>query len=183
MKRILCLLALPLFGTVAQAEKPFDPKREGVVVIGLAPDTISVFIGEGRLSGEQRWKGAQSRATFAGPSKDGYVVARVPAGRLMAFRSVRPVDHSRSEYWFCGTAFTPTFEVPAGKVVYLGEFTYKWPPGLDPWLLTRDADIERAREYVDTNFKWLGGKLEPGAFQMMRTRTNCSAKNGTLSYE
>jgi hypothetical protein len=101
----------------------------------------------------------------------------------MAFRSVRPRDLSRSEYWFCATAFTPTFVVPAGKVLYLGEFTYKWPSGLDPWLLTGDADIGRARQYVDTHFNWLAGKVEPGTFQMMRTRTNCSAKNGALSYE
>src|SRR5690349_9181318 len=183
MKPVIHWLVLLMIAATVSADDKFDPRKEGVVVIGMQPDTIAVFIGEGRLSGEQRWKSTRGFATFAGPPKDGYIVTPVRANTLMAFRSVRLVDHSRPEYWFCGTAFTPTFTVPPGKVLYIGDFTYRWPAGLDPWLVTNETDIERARRYVDSNFGWLSGKVEPGSFQMMRTRTNCSAKNGSLSYE
>ena len=176
------LLLMAIATAAAGADEKFDPRKEGVVVIGLQPDTIAVFIGEGKLSGERRWKSTQGFATFSGPSKDGYIVTRVRANTVMAFRSVRLVDHSRPQHWFCGTSFTPTFTVAPGKVLYLGEFTYRWPEGLDPWLLTNDADIDRARRYVDAHFTWLSGKMEPGTFTLMRTRTNCSAKNGSLSY-
>jgi hypothetical protein len=184
MKQLTWILLLLLgIAVVASArERPFDPGREGIVVIGIAPADISMTIAMGEIVRE-RWKSTRNAPVFVGAASDGFLVVRVPANRQLAIRSVRPVDKSRSSFWICGYAFTPTFSVPAGKVLYVGDFMWKWPEDLDPWVAPAEPDLARARQYVDARYPEHGGKLEAGQFKMMRTRTSCSATNGSLSLE
>jgi hypothetical protein len=165
------------------AEKPFDPAREAYVVFGVKPDGFVVELTKGRLTRHGGGKGffTWGSAIRSAAAQHDYVVLRIPADTVVGLTRLRRGQEYKWIYYFCSTDFVPVFEVPPGKVVYLGDLAFTWPENRAPWY-TFALDLDAARAHVDANYPELRGRLELDEFASMRTTRSCS-KNSSLDYD
>jgi hypothetical protein len=161
---LLCLTACatefhPQKGLVTSSDAA-PTADESYLVLGVSTSQYSVIFFKGRDSNGQFIK-ADGQITFLrGEATDGYVVGKARAGDVVALTGVyryaggglqgKPFD-------FCG-AQVLSLQVPAGKVIYLGELDISSTDhSID---LRHSLDDERARAYVDRAFPKIAGRLE-----------------------
>ncbi|PFH08897.1 hypothetical protein BCF11_1272 [Collimonas sp. PA-H2] len=152
--------------------------NESIFIMGVAPDNYRVSIFPGSIKDGVFHQNIFLPAAVYAAAKDGYVVGKASAGDVVAVTNVRVVKDSSSV--FLGTNFHPcddtktmVFEVPKGKVIYLGDVEYTF--GGKSVKVHYGQDMEAARVHLDKNFPALQGKLEYLPFDLLPTRTPCAA--------
>ncbi|WP_041675139.1 hypothetical protein [Ramlibacter tataouinensis] len=146
---------------------------ESVVVIGVTPNfRLHVLPGE-EVSGsfsKSQWFGP----VINGVAEDGYIVATVKPGRLLAITDVFATNNggfSGRRYVACGGTRTPVFQVPAGKLLYLADIDYV-PSGSKLSIRYRDR-LAAAEEHIRAHYPQLKGKLEPLEYRALPTADGC----------
>ena len=177
---IMCSLALltacTSFGQL-DANAPAPSDSESVFVLGVSPDNYRVSIFPGSVSDGSFSSSLIRTAVVYGAAKQGFVVGKASAGDVLAITNVRVVSDSSSilgaNFKPCGGAKTMVFEVPKGKVVYLGSVEYKFEG--KQLLVQYRNDIEGARRHIDQNFPALKGKLETVDFKLLPKSGSCDS--------
>ena len=149
--------------------------EESIVVIGITPG-YGINLMPGRLDGVWFRQSGWRNSPIAGVPTDGYVVGKAPAGDLLAITTVYRVDREGriivgSSVGACGPGGTVVFEVPKGKVLYIGDFKYQLvPKGV---AVQYAGDFDAAKKYVDERYPKLAGRLERWRYQLHPTGAVC----------
>jgi len=166
--------ASPDFGRI----RPGDPvdRNETVVVLGVASnqDYLGIFAGTAR--GDGRFQQGLAAAKISGNANDGYIVAKAAPGQTLAITLVRrkaePGNVLDSRFQSCGGQPVLTFEVPSGRVIYVGDVRYTPAKG---WLTQEVLQNPRAAAaYIDRAYPALRGRVESWPTRMLPISTTCN---------
>lgn len=156
-------------------ETSINLDKESVFLIGLAPENfrISVFSGnvkDGRFD-QTQFKVA---AVFAA-AEDGFIIGKASVGEKLAITNIRIVNAKSSlfgvDYEPCKDAKTMTFDIPRGKVLYLGNVEYEFVG--NELMAKYSQDLESAKKYIDENYPKLRGQLVPWKYELLPTTATC----------
>ena len=139
----------------------------GTYVIGLEPSTTEIKVDAGRLRDDGTFNAGVSPFEFQVPVNH-YVIGRAKADTVHGIVSLR-IDGEA--YHVCGSGKSPTFTVPAGKAIYLGDLTVEARNGRPVFRLVRD--LELARLQIGLEQPELAARLEPGELTSKRVKTAC----------
>jgi hypothetical protein len=140
----------------------------GTYVIGVEPSTAEIRVDAGRLRDDGTFNGGVSPFEFQVPVNH-YVIGRAKADTVHGIVSVR-ID---GEYYHvCGSIKSPTFTVPEGKVIYLGDLKVEARNGRLLFRLV--PDLELAKLQIGLEQPELAARLEPGELVSKRVKTACS---------
>lgn len=149
---------------------------ESVLIVGIAPADFNLgfFRGETHNGVFNVDKGAM--ASVMGHPEDGYLVGRVPAAKALAITVVVHRLDTVRQYAFdaCGSMKTHTWQIPAGKVLYVGDFevirhgqTVSVKSGVD---------LEKVKAYLRTHHPALESRVEVLPSTLMPTARECTGK-------
>lgn len=182
MKKVIFLLSMTLLlsactsmGRLAKDAR-LDSDKESVFVIGVAPENyrISVFPGsikDGRFHQNQ----IRSAAVFGAP-ENGFVVGKASVGDTLAVTNIRVVkdksDVLGADFTACNDAKTMVFNIPGGKVLYLGNVEYKF--GNKQLTVKYRQDLDSAKKFINENYPNLRGRLQSWDYQLLQTNASCT---------
>lgn len=180
-KKILCFLLLfssSFIGCTSVGVVDHDASvsnGESVFVIGVSPENYRILVFPGHINKnfvfeQSKWRSA---ALYAGP-EEGFVVGKATTGDTLAITRIRVVDDKGSvlgaDFAMCDSR-TMVFQVPAGKVIYLGDVHFE---NLGRRLGMRYADnFPAAREYITHRYPKLRDRLEPWKYDLLATDVSC----------
>lgn len=150
--------------------------NESIFIMGVAPDNYRVSLFPGSIKNGVFHQNIIRPAAVYAAAKDGYVVGKSSAGDVLAVTNVRVVKDSNSvflgaNFHPCGENKTMVFEVPRGKVIYLGDVEYTFAG--QKIEVHYGQNMEAAQAYLDKNFPALRGKLEYLPVDLLPSRTPC----------
>ncbi|MDR6582851.1 hypothetical protein HBH1_01214 [Herbaspirillum sp. BH-1] len=150
---------------------------ESYFVIGVTPSNHRVSVFPGEIENGVFHQSRIYSAALYGAAKDGFVVGKSPAGRVLAITKVRVVEDENAvlrgrNFVPCESAQTFVFSVPKGKVIYIGSVDYAFQN--DKLRVRYRDDLAEATKYIDANYPELKGLTEYQAPQLLRTDTSCS---------
>lgn len=152
---------------VIDKQFPVPSPAESVVVQGVKPGSYEVVFAKGRID-SGKFEQTKHVGVLVGAPNDGYLVGKLQAGDVVALTLfLRPKGESnrRRNFDFCGKDVL-VFTIPEGKVAYLGDISIE-ETGERSFNVTYSADAKAAREYIDTQFPKLSGRLEQIIAQVM----------------
>jgi len=149
---------------------------ESIFVIGVTPSNYRLFVMQGSVE-DGRFRANGVPAIVGGAPRDGYIVGKAAAGRVLAITEVRRVNEGSggiaADLRVCGGATTMVFAVPKGKIVYIGSAAFQQTGrSID---VTYSRDLEAARQFVRRNFPKLDGAVEAHPYGLMPTWQPCGA--------
>lgn len=107
-------------------------------------------------------------ATLYAAPVNGYVMGKAPEGTTQALLSIRLSDSIFAPLFKpSGDAKTIVFNVPGGKVLYLGDITYV--AGSGHLRLVASSDIDAAKRYINKYHPQLKGKVVSWEYQLLPT--------------
>jgi hypothetical protein len=134
---------------------------ESVVVLGVRPGSIRVGFFPGSVEDNQFQAGLFRNAAFIGASSGGFFVAKAKAGDTLGLTRLVVEGNGSLLYPIyepCGGQKVMTFQVPKGKVVYLGSIDLSASRGQIGYAYA--AELELARQYMDEKYPVLKGRVE-----------------------
>lgn len=158
-------------GNLAKDYKLESPDQ-AVLVLGVEPPTFRVSIFPVQVK-NGRVRESQS-AVLVGAGENGFLAGSVTGDRTLAIlrmydTTIKPLTPMFAP---CDGVNAMTFEVPAGKVVYLGHLAFRHT-GDGKVAFSHRKDFQSARRFVDENYPNLKGKLEEGTFRLMPSDVSC----------
>lgn len=151
--------------------------EHSIIVLGVAPSDYTVSIFPGQMKDEIFNQSLWKSAAISGAPIDGFVVAQVTSGQTLALLKTYRVDKDGSGIPFtlfeiCGKEKTMVFEVPKGKIIYIGDIQYKQ---LEKQVQTRyGQNFESAKRYIDSHYPNLRDRLELGKVDLIPTNVPCT---------
>ncbi len=149
---------------------------ESYFIIGITPSNHRVSIFPGEIENGLFHQSRIYSAALYGAAKDGFVVGKAPAGRVLAITNVRVVADENAIYGRnfkpCESARTFVFTVPKGKVIYLGSVDYAFQN--NKLQVRYRNDVAAAIKYIDANYPELKGLTEHQDPQLLPTDNSCS---------
>lgn len=141
-----------------------DLSGDSIIVMGVSPD-YQVEIGKGFANGNTVTTSSAPGALAVYP-KDGYIVGKVPArtgSEVHLLVAIRPKGYGMFEplYMPCNGEQTPTFEAPAGKVIYVGDITLGHYDKKNI-ALRYSSNFNAAKAYIAKNYPELSAALVKG---------------------
>lgn len=183
MKSLLAsLLSLAVLGGCASrglldttVAPPADD--ESYFVIGVTPTNHRISVFPGEIENGVFHQSRLYSAALYGGAKDGFVVGKSPAGRVLAITNVRLVEDENAvlrgrNFAPCQSAQTFVFTVPKGKVIYIGSVNYAFQS--DKLRVRYRNDLAEAASYIDANYPQLKGKVEYQEPQLLPTDKSCN---------
>lgn len=187
MRRIATLLALLLaLLLTACATANLEPvlldatppgPEESIIVVGASNEQykynfLPVSVKDGMAYGVYFSPGIQ----LAGWPREGYIVGRVNGGQTLAMHAIvgpNGKDGKIRTMVFCTGSRKMVFEVPKGKVIYIGDIHVRTQPS--GFGAAYGSDYAAARRHIDGNYFHLAGRLEPWTFETLpgATETKC----------
>ena len=181
MKRILSFVAIAaaLSGcSLGQIKGDIAPPaaNESIFIVGVNPENFRISVFSGSVKDGRFVQGLMPAVVYGG-AVDGYVVGKAAAGAVLAITMVRVVPDSNAffsgqNFVACGDAKTMVFEVPKGKVIYLGSLNYAFSD--DKLKIASNIDLDAANHYIKASLPSLVGRLEYLEPQLMPTGKSCS---------
>lgn len=181
----LAAIALTGCGTTAVLEPGSSAgpgQDESIVVLGVNPDYKVLFFKVDKQAGgfkTDQWSGG---AIINGVARNGYVVARVRPGQVLALTSVVATHGSAwsgNTFHACGGSRAAVVEVPrAGRVYYLADIEYA-PTGTRLNVRYRN-NMDAAAEYVRSVYPRIGGEMEQLDFEMLPSQDSCGGGTVTV---
>lgn len=175
---ILLMLATSACTSIGRLEKDasLNSQNESVIVLGVSPANYRVSIFPGTREAGVFYQNILRPAVVYGAAEDGFIVTKAAADETLAITNIRLVANKESVYGPdfapCDGKMTMVFDVPAGKVLYLGSIEYEFAG--KSLLIKYGQDIDTARKYVDANYPKLSGRLEPWPFEILPTTLKCN---------
>lgn len=149
---------------------------ESIIVVGIAPAEFNLgfFPGETRngVFSVDKW----AMATVMGHPENGYLVGRAAAGKTLAITAVVHRLDSIRQYGFdaCGSMKTHTWQVPAGKVLYLGDFdVIRRGQSVS---VKSGFDLDKMKAYLRTHHPALEPRVEIAPSTLMATTRECAGQ-------
>ncbi|WP_343722975.1 hypothetical protein [Herbaspirillum seropedicae] len=164
--------------SLGQLEKTAHPPldNESYFVIGVTPANHRVSLFPGEIENGVFHQSRIYPAALYGAAKDGFVVGKAPAGRVLAITNVRVVADENAvlgrDFSPCESAQTFVFRVPKGKVIYIGSADYAFQS--NKLQVRYRNDLAAATRYIDANYPELRGLAEYQEPQLMPTDKSCS---------
>jgi hypothetical protein len=155
---------------------------ESIVVIGVRQPYYEVNFKTIDYNGP---KNTPSNRWLIGAPSDGYLVGRVAAGITMEGTSVRRTLNSEKGlfgkvYYPCGGGDKAVFDIPRGKVLYIGDFDFSrsesqevLPNSVLKLFFEYDNNIAAARAYLKKSYPGLAERLESADVQITKARNPC----------
>jgi hypothetical protein len=181
MRKILCILCVLIFlgacASVGKLDKSvaLNVGSESIFVIGVAPENYIISIFPGTVKNGEFNQNVTRSPSFLGHPDGKYIVAKASAGEILALTRFAVAKDKDSNVGprirFCEGMETMSFEVPAGKVIYLGDINFE--ESGDRIKMNYTSDIASAKQYVDREFPNLKNRLESWKYQMMPVNANC----------
>lgn len=153
---------------VIGTESPPPSNEEAVVVLGVKPSTNQVVFVKGKIN-NGNFEETRAIGVLVGLPTDGYLIGKVQAGDaigLVQFTGYKNEnDRKGVTNQFCGR-LVHVYTVPGGKISYLGDVTLS---AIDrgSFTIKYSQNISAAREYIDSQYPALSGRLEALAPQVM----------------
>ena len=152
-------------------------ESESIFVLGVAPKNYRISIYPGSISDGHFKSSIVRSATFVDVPKQGFIVGKANGGDIIGITMVRALSAGSSNFGSdfkpCGDLKTMVFEVPKGKILYLGSVKYKFNgPMLE---IQYRNEMEQAQRYMERNYPLLKGKLEPLEYKLLPTLESCAA--------
>lgn len=174
------LLALGGCTSVGLLEKDVvaPTEKESVFIFGLDPEDIRLSLMHGSID-KNGFSPSQLSPIFTlkGIAKNGYVVGKANAGDIVGIIRMEVVkgesDLYGKGYVPCRGNKTLTFEVPAGKVIYIADLHY-FKNGTRLGVNYRHH-FDSAMRYIDENYPNLKGKVEVWPYQLTDSNMSCSS--------
>jgi hypothetical protein len=108
-------------------------------------------------------------ATLYAAPVDGYIMGKAPEGTTQALLSIRLGGSMFAPlYKPSGDAKAIVFNIPGGKVLYLGDITFVFN-GLDYVKPVISRDIDAAKKYINKYHPQLEGKVVSWEYQLLTT--------------
>lgn len=183
MKQFIVLLSVAMFlsgctsvGRV-KPDEDINPE-ESVYILGVAPDNYRISIFPGEVRDGKYHQNIYRVASVYGAAEDGYVIGKAASKETVAIGYIRVVKDKDSllgtDFKPCKGAQTMVFEIPAGKVLYLGDVKYRIDG--DKLFVDYSKDFEAAKKYIDSRYPKLRGRLEPWKYELMQTTIPCTTQ-------
>ncbi|WP_288410509.1 hypothetical protein [uncultured Herbaspirillum sp.] len=152
-------------------------KGESIFVIGVSPPNHRVSVFPGDIDDGVFHQSLFLPAALYGSAKDGFVVGKASAGEVLAITNVRVVSDEDAlirgqNFAPCYGAKTFVFQVPKGKVIYIGSAAYFFRN--EKLEVHYRNDFEMAKNYIDANYPELKGLLEYQEPQLLPIAKNCN---------
>lgn len=172
---LLLYVNLGACGTGHLARDSMLEPDESLVVIGVNPtDTVGLYVFPGDVRGGKLNISAFSNAVISGKGQDGYLVSKAKAGQTLGIVNFFVYGEGvfvGKPYSACGDQKVVTFEVPAGKAIYLADFEYSTSSGR---LSARvKENFSQASAFVNEHYPQFNGKLQQASYEWMPTSRNC----------
>jgi hypothetical protein len=189
MKNIFLLSFVVLLSACASVGRlertaPMPTADETIFVIGVSPERARITVHPGALVDRVFKQNIfRSDAVYGGPN-NGFVVGKAKAGDALAIMNVRMMADKDSimglSYKPCEGAKTLVFTAPAGKVIYVGSFTYELLQ--NRLQVTTAYEFEEAQKFIDANYPNLKGKLELQKYgvDLLSTTESCAGQTITI---
>ncbi|WP_431256888.1 hypothetical protein ACQ86G_19620 [Roseateles chitinivorans] len=135
---------------------------ESIIMIGVAPENFTVSLFRGSVSGE-RFNQGLLPATLYGVGQQGFLVGKADAGDTLGLTIVRelnkPSDILGGRLFSpCGDAHAMVYDIPKGKVLYLGSVRYASDGSR--LRVSREDDLDAARRHLREKYPKVTGELE-----------------------
>jgi len=149
-------------------------KNQSIFVIGLTPENhrIGVFGGSEK---DGKFKQNWLPAVLYGGAQGGYIVGKAHAGATLAITAVQVTENEKSfvgtDFQACNGAKTVVFQVPPGKVIYLGSVDYRVNgKSLEVryW-----NDLDGAHRYLSGAYPAIADRVEQGSYRLLPTDLTC----------
>jgi hypothetical protein len=142
--------------------------EESIIVIGASNSQykynfLPVSVKDGMAYGVYFSPGIQ----LSGWPREGYIVGRVNGGQTLAMHAVigPSKDGKIRSMIFCIGSRKMVFEVPKGKVIYIGDIHVR--EQASGFGAAYGSDYAAARRHIDGNYYHLAGRLEPWTFETL----------------
>jgi len=148
--------------------------EESIFIIGVEPENFRIFVFPGEIIDKKFVKSIYRPSAVYGGANNGFVVGKARKGDTLAITRIRVVEYKEdllgADFLACKKARTMVFNVPGGKVIYLGHVKYTYT---DYKLHTEYSnDLESAKKYINDNYPKLYGRVVQGEYQLLRTNNN-----------
>jgi len=149
---------------------------ESIVIIGVSPADFNVIATPGEIRSGLFDMKSWSRPTIYGYPQGGYLVARAKAAEPLAIIGIIQNDHPLRPTRFtpCGDTQTHSWDVAAGKVLFLGNFEFE-REGATIRVTTR-FDVDGAKAYLRQHHPGLESRVEAAPSTMRATTRLCSSE-------
>lgn len=176
---VVVTLILSACTSVGRLEKgaSLNTADESIIVLGVAPSNyrISLFPGE-RKDGVFHQNIFRPAVVYSA-AEDGFIITKAKAGDTLAITNIRLVENKESiygpDFGPCDGKKTMVFDVPAGKVLYLGSIEYEHAG--KNLLIKYGHDVDAARTYFDKHYPLMLGRIEPWLFDLLPTTLKCTS--------
>lgn len=148
---------------------------ESIVIIGVGPADFTLIATPGEIRSGLFDMSQWSRPTIFGRPQGGYIVARAKATEPFAITSITHHDHAFHPARFtpCGDTQTHSWAVPAGKVLFLGQFEFERREAT--LRVTTRFDVDGAKAYMSQHHPGLESRVELAPSTMRATTRLCSS--------
>ena len=173
---ILATATIGACATPSTSNLEMDDDKFGGYIIGVRPDDVGLNIFPGTAEDGEFKSSFWGLESFSGNVADGYVVGREKdSARLAIIRMWQgPLFGNTSGVFApCEGREAMTFEIEGGRVIYLGDVTFKFAL---PITVTSsvDHDLEAAEEFIRANYPEYSGEVVQRSFEMLRNEESCT---------
>lgn len=156
-------------------ESAVDLEKDSVFIIGIKPDNFRISVFPGSIKDGRFDQSLLRPAAVFAAAENGFVIGKAPVGDTLAITNIRVVNGKDSlfgaDYQPCRNAKTMTFDIPKGKVLYLGDVYYEFVG--NELLAKYGQDIDSANKFIDENYPNLSGKVTPWKYELLPTTATC----------
>lgn len=148
---------------------------ESIVIMGVRPADFNVLVFRGEIRSGLFDMNTRTPATLHGEPFAGYLVARAKAGEPIAITAIVFNDGTivKPRFTPCGDTQTHTWDIPAGKVLFLGNFDFVRQG--ETLSVSTHFDVDGAKAHLSQHFPGLASGMEVAASTMRATTRLCSS--------
>lgn len=144
---------------------------ETIFMLGVAPENYRVSIFPGSIKGQYFVQSLLRPAAVYGSAKDGFLVGKARAGDVLGIKMVSVHASAGSligaQFAPCGDAKTMVFQIPAGKVMYLGHVEYEFAG--KTLNIKYSNNMEAAQRYAAEHFPEVKTPVQPLNYQLLES--------------
>lgn len=150
---------------------------EAFIILGIEPPRFQIAIFPGTIKDGVFSQNKLSVVAALGMPKDGYLVSKVKAGTNLGITIVKYVEDSTirnlltGNFQPCDGAKAMVFNVPKGKVLYLGSVNYGFQD--NRITIKYDHDLGKAQRYVSSTFPGIKQQVESSEPNYLPTDIPC----------
>ena len=162
-------------------EATLNSDQESIFLIGVSPENYRISVFPGSLKDGRFDQSLLRPAAVFSAAENGFVIGKASVGDTLAITYIRVVNGKDSlfgvDFEPCRDAKTMIFEIPRGKVLYLGNVDYEIVG--NELVAKYSQDIDSAKKFIDENYPNLSGKVTPWKYELLpTTESNMTTDRG-----